>query len=144
MNTLNSGVGPTATISESILKRQKLFSLRKNVLHLLLRLCPFHFLLLTVSCCLVFVSRLICHGTLIFILLRHVAQRDCIVYILRVLKSILSHNDLWRLYESLIESVILYCVPLFGDLPSSCSNIIRKFFRRARRIICFKQCGCTF
>ena len=66
------------------------------------------------------------------------------LYILRVLKPILSHNDLWRLYESLIENVILYCAPLFGDLSSSCFQIIRKIFRRARRIICSKQCGCLF
>ena len=66
------------------------------------------------------------------------------LYILRVLKPILSHNDLWRLYESLIESVILYCAPLFGDLPSSCSYIIRKIFRRARRVICSRQRGCVF
>jgi hypothetical protein len=73
-------------------------------------------------------------------------QRRCSkrLYLVRILKQILSHDDLWRVYESLIESVFLYCSPLFGQLNKKCLKIIQKTFKRSRRIICSANCHCRF
>lgn len=66
------------------------------------------------------------------------------LYLLRVLKPVLTHDELWKLYEALIESVFLYAAPLFGELQSHTTLLIEKIFRRARRIICTPSCRCDF
>ena len=63
------------------------------------------------------------------------------LYILRVLKSTVSHNDLWFIYDHLIQSVLLYCSPLFGPLSFKIRQLLDKLFRRARRIICGEMCA---
>ena len=64
------------------------------------------------------------------------------LYFLRLLRPVLNHDELWKVYETLIESVLLYCSPLFGSLDFKSMNIIDRLWRRARRIICPKLCNC--
>ena len=64
------------------------------------------------------------------------------LYMLRVLKSVLTHDELWCVFRANIETVLLYCSPLFGILNHECRNVISKIFNRARRIICFPDCKC--
>ena len=66
------------------------------------------------------------------------------LYILRVLKTILSHDDLWHVYDSLIDSLLLYAAPLFGELSAGSASIAARIFRRARKIICPTSCSCSF
>ena len=66
------------------------------------------------------------------------------LYLLRVLKPVLTHDELWKVYEALIESVFLYAAPLFGELQSQITSLIAKVYRRAGRIICSSLCGCDF
>ena len=66
------------------------------------------------------------------------------LYLIRLLKSTLSHDDLWMVYESLIQNVLLYSSPLFGELDFKCRKVADKLFRRARRIICSDSCTCAY
>ena len=66
------------------------------------------------------------------------------LYILRVLKTVLSHDDLWLVYDSLIDSLLLYAAPLFGMLSAASVSMVERIFRRARRMICSSSCGCSF
>ena len=66
------------------------------------------------------------------------------LYILRVLKTTLSHDDLWLVYDSLIDSLLLYAAPLFGELSAGSTSVAARIFRRARKIICPKYCCCSF
>ena len=62
------------------------------------------------------------------------------LYILRVLKSTLEHEDLWSIYHMTIESVLLFSTQLFGSLDSKSVAICQKVFHRASKIICTSSC----
>ena len=62
------------------------------------------------------------------------------LYLLRVIKRFLSHDELWLIYVSIIESILLYAIELFGPLSPPIKNIIRRVFKRAKYIICPPFC----
>ena len=39
------------------------------------------------------------------------------LYILRMLKRIMTKKELWNIYESLIRSIVEYAAPMFVKLP---------------------------
>ncbi len=65
------------------------------------------------------------------------------LYILRVLKRSLSHDELWTVYYSLIENLILYACEFFGPLSYVTKTKIDRIFRRAKLIICPSACVCN-
>ena len=62
---------------------------------------------------------------------------------LKVLRSLLSHDDLWLVFKATIESVLLYCTQLFGIFSCDVRTQIERLFRRARKVICKKNCDCV-
>ena len=71
--------------------------------------------------------------------LRLAAQR---LYVLRILKPLLSKEQLASVYNSLIVSLFLYCAPLFISLPQNISQKLEKFNKRVHSLICGKCCKC--
>ena len=72
-------------------------------------------------------------------LLRVCAQR---LYVIRILKPVLSSDLLCQVYNSIVVSVFLYAAPLFVTLPQNISQKLEKFNRRAHRLICGSDCDC--
>ena len=66
------------------------------------------------------------------------------MYLLRRLRSALSHNDLWSVFESLIVSVLTYAIELFGPLSFASRDMIGRIYKRAKRIICKENCACNY
>jgi hypothetical protein len=64
------------------------------------------------------------------------------LYALRVLRPILTKNDLKNVYQSLIRSLIEYCAPVFIGLSIHNCELLRKLQNRAHRIICNADCKC--
>ena len=64
------------------------------------------------------------------------------LYVIRILKPILSTDHLCLAYKSLILSILLYAAPLFAFLPQNICQKLEKFNRRVHRIICSKACDC--
>jgi hypothetical protein len=75
------------------------------------------------------------------LILKRAAQR---LYFLRVLKNIYTKEQLWKIFNSLIRSILEYAAPLFMDLPKYLCNDLEKIQRRAHRIICERPdlCNC--
>ena len=65
------------------------------------------------------------------------------LYVIRVLKSVLTKSTLIRVYHSLITSLLLYAAPLFSWLPATVDNKLEKFQKRSHRIICGWSCACA-
>ena len=61
----------------------------------------------------------------------------------RVLKSNLSTNELYTVYQSLIVSIFDYCAPLFIGLNQKNCNIIKQIQRKFHNIVCFYNCHCN-
>ena len=64
------------------------------------------------------------------------------LYILRVLKQILSHDDLWHVFDATIVSLLMYSTQLFGPLDYKSKIMITRLFKRAKRLICVHTCDC--
>ena len=64
------------------------------------------------------------------------------LFFIRVLKNHLSHDNLWIVFGSIIESYLLYATELFGNLSSSILQHIDRIYRRATKIICSNTCTC--
>ena len=64
------------------------------------------------------------------------------LFCLRVLRPLLSKNDLKTVYQSLIRTLIEYCNPLFVGMTNRNREYLRKFQQRAHRIICDRGCDC--
>ena len=64
------------------------------------------------------------------------------LYVLRVLRNTLQHCELWTVFTAVIECLLLYASPLFGILSADCYTIVKKLFRRAKKIICYATCNC--
>ena len=62
-----------------------------------------------------------------------VAQR---IYILRTVRPLVSRNDLYRIFEGLVVSLLMYSAPLFVGLDSSNYKIINRVLRRCHYVIC--------
>ena len=58
------------------------------------------------------------------------------LYMLRVLKQTLNHDELWAVFFSMIESLMFYATELFGNFSVSTNAMIKRIYRRAERIIC--------
>jgi hypothetical protein len=69
--------------------------------------------------------------------LKKASQR---LYFLRILKPYRTKIELWRIYFSIIRSILEYAAPIFMALPKGLSDNIEKLQRRAHRIICGEHC----
>ena len=58
------------------------------------------------------------------------------LYILRVLKNVMSKLELWKVFNGLIRSLLEYALPLFLSLPKSACSNIETVLKRAHKIIC--------
>ena len=65
------------------------------------------------------------------------------LYLLRVLKSVISHDEMWRVFDAIIVNPLLYAIELFGPLSSVIRKIFLRLFKRAKRIICLPGCNCS-
>ena len=63
-----------------------------------------------------------------------------LLYLIRILKGFVKHDDLWSIYDSMIESLLLFSVELFGDFSQHMHGIVNRVFKRCKRIICSNQC----
>jgi hypothetical protein len=74
--------------------------------------------------------------------LKSASQR---LYILRVLKNVMTKLELWNIFNSLIRSLLEYASPLFISLPKSLCSNIERILKRAHKIICgnITNCGCV-
>ena len=66
------------------------------------------------------------------------------LYAIRILKSILTVNELRTVYMTLIVPVIEYCSPLFVGMNQKMIDIISNIERRFHNIICCYNCHCDF
>jgi hypothetical protein len=68
------------------------------------------------------------------------------LFLLRILKSSLQHNELWLVFQSLIESILLYGVELFAGLINNhhFRDVTDRIFNRAKKIICPPACDCLW
>ena len=64
------------------------------------------------------------------------------LYVVRVLKTQLSTEQLILVYKSIVLSILLYAAPLFISLPKGLTMKLEKFNTRVHRIICGKDCPC--
>lgn len=62
------------------------------------------------------------------------------LYMLRVLKATLQHDELWLVFCMTIESLLLFSTQLFGPLDFKSKKIVNFVFKRALRIICSSSC----
>ena len=65
------------------------------------------------------------------------------LYAIRVLKKILSTDDLKIVYHALITSLIMYASPVYGHLSTGLMSKLERFQRRAHRLICGEHCPCN-
>ena len=65
------------------------------------------------------------------------------LHFLRVLKPIYSKEQLWKVFNSLIRSILEYACPLFMKLPKYLCLEIEKIQTRAHRIICDQSIICN-
>ena len=74
----------------------------------------------------------------------HVSQIVCLAsrrfYAMRVLKPLLSKDQLIMMYNAFIRSVIEYCAPLFLCLSASNNKRLNVLQNRFHRLICGKSC----
>ena len=66
------------------------------------------------------------------------------LYLLRVLKNVASHDELWLIFNAVIVNVLTYAIELFGPLSSVTRKKVQRIFKRAKRIICHRDCLCTY
>ena len=65
------------------------------------------------------------------------------LYMIRILKRLLNHDDLWIVFNSVARSIVMYCSSLFGILNAEIVQKIERLFKRARKIICMPNCKCN-
>jgi len=71
----------------------------------------------------------------------HVTQKCASrLYFLRKLKHVTSKEFLTIIFNGLIMSVIDYCCPVYGNLPSKNEKRLLNIVKRAHKIICHKHC----
>jgi len=64
------------------------------------------------------------------------------VYILKLLKQVAPKKDLKILYNSVIESILLYGSSLYPKLPLHLNARLNAVYKRCHRIICEEKCNC--
>ena len=65
------------------------------------------------------------------------------MYALRIIKPIISKNNLKLVYDGLIRSILEYGSPAFGNLPKVLSDKLEKIQSRCHRLICgSSDCNC--
>ena len=64
------------------------------------------------------------------------------IYVLKVVKKLLSHDDLWVAFRATIQSLLLYSTQLFGIYSYDNRKYIEHIFKRARKVICNCDCNC--
>ena len=64
------------------------------------------------------------------------------LYILRMLKRIMTKKELWNIYESLIRSILEYAAPMFVKLPKYLIKKLERNQKRAHNIICGYEHTC--
>ena len=68
-------------------------------------------------------------------------------YALRILRPILSSDQLTSVYFAIIRSLLEYAVPSFGKSPNTLNSDLDKIQRRCHRLICGtilpKECPCN-
>ena len=63
------------------------------------------------------------------------------LYLLRVLKHVVTHEELWRVFDAVIANPLLYAVELFGPSSFTCRKIVSRIFKRAKYLICGHTCN---
>ena len=73
-------------------------------------------------------------------------QRVCSkrLYLLRMLKSVVPHDELWQVFDAVIVNALMYSIELFGPLSVEIRTMIYRLYKRAKQIICSKRCMCPF
>ena len=79
-------------------------------------------------------------STHITTVLKTASQR---LHVIRCMKYCVDVGELTQVYHALITSVLLYASPAFGQLSSTLLQKLEKFQRRAHRLICGPDCGCS-
>ena len=76
----------------------------------------------------------------------HAVETRCSrrLYLLRILKNVVSHNELWQIFNAVIVSALMYSIELFGPLSCKTRRIVHRIFKRKNRIICSHDCCCSF
>ena len=71
-------------------------------------------------------------------------EEKCVrrLYLLRVLRNIVSHDELWRVFDAVIANALLYAVELFGPPSSVTRAIVNRLFKRSKHIICGYATNC--
>ena len=65
------------------------------------------------------------------------------LYLLRLLKNVVSHDELWRVFDAVIANALLYAVELFGPLSFASQSIVHRIFKRVKALICGNICNCS-
>ena len=61
------------------------------------------------------------------------------LYLLRILKNVVPHDELWQVFDAVIVNALMYSIELFG--PSvEIRTMIYRLYKRAKQIICSKRC----
>lgn len=71
-----------------------------------------------------------------------VSRASKLLYVIRVLKNIVSVDDLKCIYHALITSLIMYGSPVYGRLSCKLLTKLERLQGRAHRIICGVGCVC--
>lgn len=66
------------------------------------------------------------------------------LYLLRVMRKVVSHDELWLVFDAVIANAVLYAVELFGPPSFAVREIVRRISKRAKNIICgyANNCDC--
>ena len=62
------------------------------------------------------------------------------LYVIRTLKPYVSKEKLLEVFLSCIVSLFMYATPLFCDMSTEMCHRIKKFRKRAHRVICSQEC----
>lgn len=65
------------------------------------------------------------------------------LYVLRLLRSLVSRDDLFRIYFGVVRSILEYASPVFIGMLQQDSVKLERVQRRAHRIICGENCNCS-
>jgi hypothetical protein len=65
------------------------------------------------------------------------------IYILKKLRTLLPSNELVKIYNAVILSVIEYCAPVMVGMSKRNSDRIERIRRRCHRVVCGNECQCN-
>ena len=51
---------------------------------------------------------------------------------------------MWRIFDAVIVNALMYAIELFGPLSFVIRKIARRIYKRAKFIICRRECSCLY